>query len=159
VTYQPRTINVYRQSSSRIERLRAKEPDDGKRRLPLTWGDCQDEEGPCPFVSCRYHLFLGVDPSTGSLKLNFPDLFDADGAPEVDKMPATCALHVAERGGVTLETMGEMLNLTRERARQLEVMSLEHLRKALAHVGLDSFVPSATVGIFENPYTDGQAVD
>jgi hypothetical protein len=149
------TVNIYRLPMREIEQLRDEEPDDGKRRLPLTWGDCQDEEGPCPYVSCRYHLFLGVDPSTGSMKLNFPDLFDEDGSPRLDEMPATCALRVAELDGVTLEVMGEMLNLTRERARQIEVSALERLRKGLAQLGLDSHESVATVGVFENPYTDG----
>lgn len=157
LSYHPRTLNIYRQSEHQLERLRNEEPDDGKRRLPLTWGDCQDDDGPCPYVSCSYHLFLGVDPSTGSLKLNFPALFDADGAPELDEMPATCALRVAERGPITLETMGEMLNLTRERARQLEVSALETLRKRLMQIGVDSYESPVTVGIFETPYTDGMA--
>jgi len=158
LSYHPRSINLYRQSSDCLDRLRAEEPDDGRRRLPLTWGDCQDDEEPCPYVSCRYHLFLGVDESSGSLKLNFPDLFDPDGAPEVEKMPATCALKVAELGGITLETMGELMNITRERARQLEASSLERLRKKLAVIdGLDSYQPSITTGIFENPFTDGDS--
>lgn len=70
-------------------------------------------------------------------------------------MPATCALRVAELDGVTLEVMGELLNLTRERARQIEASALEHLRKALAQLGLDSYVPAATFSVFENTYTDG----
>lgn len=155
LTYQPRTLQVYRLPQHDIDRMRSDEPDDGKRRLPLTWGDCQDEEGPCPYVSCRHHLFLGVDEHTGNIKLNFPDLFDEDGAPRLDEMPATCALRVAELDGVTLEVMGEMLNLTRERARQIEASSLEHLRKALAQRGIDGHTPLGTVSIFENPYTDG----
>jgi hypothetical protein len=150
------TVNIYRLPMHRLEQLRDEEPDDGKRRLPLTWGDCQDEEGPCPYVSCRYHLFLGVNRS-GSILLNFPDLFDEDGAPRLDEMPATCALRVAELDGVTLEVMGEMLNLTRERARQIEASALDHLHKALAQLGLDSHELVATFGVFENPYTDGAA--
>jgi hypothetical protein len=151
------TINIYRQSMTELERLRDEEPDDGRRRLPLTWGDCQDEEGPCPFVSCRHHLFLEVDEHTGSLKLNFPDLFDADGAPELDQMPATCALREADRGGVILERMGECMNLTRERARQLEAMALERMHRKLLALECTEFQPTPTVGIFENPFTDGVA--
>lgn len=155
MNYHPRTINLYRQPSSRLDRLRADEPDDGKRRLPLTWGDCQDDDEPCPYVSCRYHLFLGIDPSTGSLKLNFPDLFDLDGAPEVEKMPGTCALKVAERGGVTLEAIGELLNVTRERARQLEAAAMEHMRKRLAVIGCtESHLYTPTESVFDGPDTD-----
>ena len=39
----------------------------------------------------------------------------------------TCALDVAERGGLTLEEVGEILNLTRERIRQVEAAGLKKL--------------------------------
>ena len=72
---------------------------------------------PCPYVSCKHHLYLDVNPETGSIKLNFPDL-------EVWEMAETCSLDVADRGGITLEEVGEILNLTRERIRQVEVRGL-----------------------------------
>jgi len=40
-----------------------------------------------------------VNPSTGSIKLNFPDK-------EIWEMEETCALDVADRGGITLERWG-----------------------------------------------------
>jgi DNA-directed RNA polymerase sigma subunit (sigma70/sigma32) len=49
--------------------------------------------------------------------MNFPDK-------EPWELPETCALDVADRGGVTLEEVGGWLNLTRERVRQLEVHAL-----------------------------------
>ncbi|MEC9399585.1 MAG: sigma factor-like helix-turn-helix DNA-binding protein [Myxococcota bacterium] len=82
---------------------------------------CRSAERPCPFVSCKYHLYLDVNPHTGSIKLNFPDL-------EVWELSETCALDVADRGGITLEEVGELLNLTRERIRQVEAAGLEKLR-------------------------------
>ena len=39
----------------------------------------------------------------------------------------SCALDVAERGGITLEEVGQIMNLTRERIRQVEVRGLEKL--------------------------------
>lgn len=87
---------------------------------PLTRGECADAERPCPWVSCKFHLFLDVNPETGSIKINFPDL-------EVWEMAETCALDVADRAGITLEEVGEILNLTRERIRQVEVLGLEKL--------------------------------
>jgi len=82
---------------------------------------CAGGMRPCPFVSCKHHLYLDVNPETGSIKLNFPDL-------EVWEMEHTCALDVADRGGVTLEEVGEILNLTRERIRQVEVRGLLKLK-------------------------------
>jgi DNA-directed RNA polymerase sigma subunit (sigma70/sigma32) len=39
-------------------------------------------------------------------------------------------LDIAERGGITLEEVGEIMNLTRERIRQIEVRGLLKLRMA-----------------------------
>lgn len=88
---------------------------------PQTRGACRCLERPCPFVSCKHHLYLDVNPETGSIKLNFPDL-------EVWEMKETCSLDVADRGGITLEEVGEILNLTRERIRQVEVRGLLRLK-------------------------------
>ena len=35
---------------------------------PQTRSDCQGGPRPCPFVSCRHHLYLDVNPETGSIK-------------------------------------------------------------------------------------------
>ncbi len=88
---------------------------------PSTREDCRTAERPCPYISCKYHLYLDVNSETGSIKINFPDL-------DVWEMSETCALDVADRGGITLEEVGELLNLTRERIRQVEVLGLEKLR-------------------------------
>ena len=98
---------------------------------PGTRGECRQEVGPCPWVSCKHHLYLDVNPETGSIKLNFPDV-------EVWEMRHTCALHVAERNGITLEEVGEIMNLTRERVRQVEVRGLLKLRMySSENAGLD----------------------
>jgi len=80
---------------------------------PKTRADCIDAPRPCPYASCRYHLLLDVKPKTGSLVLNFP-------GKDVDEIPETCALDVAAEDGVTLERVGELTNMTRERVRQIE---------------------------------------
>jgi hypothetical protein len=119
------TINVAKLPKHEVMRRRAEEPDDGLRRLPLHRDECRDDERPCPFVSCRFHLFLDVDPYRGSIKLNFPDLLDDDGTPRLEQMLETCALDVTDRGGVTLDALAEIMNLTRERVRQLELEVLQ----------------------------------
>jgi hypothetical protein len=87
---------------------------------PKTRSECLRMERPCLFVSCKHHLYLDVNPETGSIKLNFPDK-------EVWELSETCALDVAARGGLTLEEVGEILNLTRERIRQVEATGLQKL--------------------------------
>jgi hypothetical protein len=89
---------------------------------PRHRGECQTMERPCPFVSCEHHLYLDVNPNSGAIKLNFPHL-------EVWEMAETCALDVADRGGITLEEVGAILNLTRERIRQVEVRGLGKIRE------------------------------
>ncbi len=88
---------------------------------PHTRAECSTQSGPCPWVACKHHLYLDVNPETGSIKLNFPDL-------EPWELEQTCALEVAERGGITLEEVGEIMNLTRERIRQVEVRGLRKIR-------------------------------
>jgi hypothetical protein len=84
---------------------------------PRTRGDCREAARPCPWVACKHHLYLDINPGTGSIKLNFPDL-------EPWELAHTCALDVAESGGLTLEEIGTITNLTRERVRQVEVRGL-----------------------------------
>lgn len=87
---------------------------------PRTRGGCADGPRPCPFVACRYHLYLDVSPSTGTIKLNFPEL-------EVWELAETCALDVADSGAQPLERVSTVMNLTRERIRQIEAVALVKL--------------------------------
>lgn len=89
---------------------------------PKTWGECRERTGPCPWVGCPAHLYLDINPETGSLKLNFPDL-------EPLELAEPCVLRIAERGGLTLEETAKHMNLTRERIRQVEVQALVKLRR------------------------------
>jgi len=91
-------------------------------RRPETRADCREGIRPCPFVACKHHLYLDVNPVTGSIKINFPDI-------EVWEMKETCALDIAERGGITLEDVGAIMNLTRERIRQVEMTGLDKLKQ------------------------------
>ena len=112
------------------EAIALKYPEDVDR--PRMRGECQSMERPCPFVSCEHHLYLDVNPESGAIKLNFPHL-------EVWEMAETCALDVADKGGITLEEVGAILNLTRERIRQVEVRGLGKIRDKSG----DDFVPQA----------------
>lgn len=110
------------------DRVELPEYDRPKMRL-----ECRNGPRPCLYISCKHHLFLDVNPETGSIKLNFPDK-------EVWELEETCALDVAERGGITLEEVGEILNLTRERIRQLEVTALDKMKEESKEHELDAFV-------------------
>src|SRR5262245_65050813 len=41
---------------------------------PTTRAECREEMRPCPWVACKHHLYLDINPETGSIKINFPDL-------------------------------------------------------------------------------------
>jgi hypothetical protein len=90
---------------------------------PVTRGDCAGGERPCPWVSCRNHLYLEVTPA-GSMKLNFPDI-------EPWEMPETCALDVADRGPRSLALVGRLTNLTRERTRQIAESAVATVNSAV----------------------------
>jgi hypothetical protein len=113
------TISIKRMTQREVDSMRRTAPEPGALR-PAFRVDCAEGPRPCPFVSCKYHLYLDVSPRTGSIKVNFPDL-------EVWDMPFSCALDVADAGGATLEDVGSIMNLTRERIRQLEVKALSRL--------------------------------
>ena len=88
---------------------------------PKTRADCSQEARPCPWVACKHNLYLDINPETGSIKINFPDL-------EPWEMKSSCALDVADAGALTLEEIGLITNLTRERIRQVEVRGLIKLK-------------------------------
>lgn len=114
------TISMKRMTRRELEAGRALTPEDD-RKGPRSRPECRDGPRPCPYVSCKHHLYLDVMPHTGAIKMNFPDL-------EVWQLDETCVLDVADRGGTILEEVGALMNLTRERARQLEVTAIEKLR-------------------------------
>jgi len=91
---------------------------------PRCRAECATVPRPCPFVSCRYHLYLDVNPRTGRIKFNFPGL-------EVSQIAVSCALDVAEAGPWTLEDIGGRMNITRERTRQVAEQALGKIRDNL----------------------------
>jgi hypothetical protein len=98
-------------------------PDDCLPRRPARREDCRNGQRPCPWVGCPWHRYLSVGRN-GTIWVNFPD-----------KMPweleDSCLLDVLERSEpaeLTLETIGKLVNLTKERVRQVEQGSLCFLR-------------------------------
>jgi hypothetical protein len=125
------SIDVRRIAKSELELGRVMYRDVDVER-PVTRADCVEGERPCLFVSCKHHLYLDVSPRTGSIKLNFPDL-------EVSEMAETCVLDVADRGGTAIEDVGTIMNLTRERVRQVEVQALADIAALEGRKGLHGF--------------------
>jgi len=103
---------------------------------PRVRGDCLpggcNADRPCPWLSCRQNLLLDVHPQTGRIALLRP-------LADIEAMPYTCALDVADLGGVTLEEAGGMLAITRERVRQIEEHGLYRLRRGLRGRRLSQF--------------------
>jgi hypothetical protein len=144
-----RTISVKRMTKREIEfgRLLYPEVDYWK---PRTRDECVDVPRPCPYVSCKHHLFIDVSPKTGAIKLNFPDL-------EVWELRESCALDVADRGGTTLEDVGAIMNLTRERIRQVEVKALAKLEALADMESLREYVDEGPLGKRRLPRLEGEA--
>ncbi len=134
-----RTISVQRMTKRELELGRLLYPDVEDVVKPRTRAECGEAARPCAFVSCKHHLYLDVSARTGAIKLNFPDL-------EVWEMNETCALDVADRGGTTLEEVGAIMNLTRERIRQVEVKGLAKLQALKDMNALRDYVDEGPVG-------------
>ena len=117
-----RTIDCRRITKRELEVGRALYPEMGYWK-PQTRGDCADVPRPCPYVSCKYNLYLDVE-SSHSYKLNFPDM-------EVWEMVESCSLDIADRGGASMDEVGNIMNLTGERIRQIE-------RKYIAALAVDA---------------------
>jgi hypothetical protein len=94
-------------------------PDDERR--PRKRSDCIGGQRPCPWVSCEFHLYLDVSES-GSILINHPDK-------DPGELRESCVLDVADRGGETLVSIGQMLGITRERVRQIEEATLRKIAK------------------------------
>jgi Sigma-70, region 4 len=133
-----RTISVKRMTKRELEIGRLLYPEDDYNK-PRERSACLGGARPCPYVSCKHHLYVDVSPRTGAIKLNFPDL-------EVWEMGDSCALDVADRGGTTLEDVGAIMNLTRERIRQVEVKALAKLEALRDMTALRDFVDEGPVG-------------
>ena len=133
-----RTISVKRMTKRELEIGRLLYPEDDYEK-PRVRSECAEGPRPCPYVSCKYHLYIDVSARTGAIKLNFPDL-------EVWDLGESCALDVADRGGTTLEDVGAIMNLTRERIRQVEVKALAKLEALRDMMALRDYVDEGPVG-------------
>lgn len=75
-------------------------------KRPKYRSECIDDPRPCPWVGCRYHLFLDVLDG-GGIKYRFGEDVSA-----LEAMPDTCALDVAERGPLKLHELENVFNVS-----------------------------------------------
>lgn len=140
-------------------------------KRPKTFGDCAATQGPCPWVGCKYHMLIDVQP-TGSIKFNagatrtttpkrgrgrrqgyriaanLPVLTQRmigskrgralqeeqdDRILELlENQEHTCVLKVIQHRDnepLTLDAVGEVLSITRERVRQIQTKATKKLQE------------------------------
>lgn len=91
---------------------------------PRTRAECEGGPRPCPFVSCKYNLFLETARRTGTLRINRP------GTDPLE-MPAeeSCALDVADGGAQSQAEVARLLGgVSIEWVRQTEVAGRAEMR-------------------------------
>lgn len=100
--------------------------------LPATRGDCVHGVRPCRHTQCRHHLWIDYRVKVARTGQRY--------VRRLSLLPETCSLDVADRGGATLLQLGHILNITRERVRQIEATATMELRQRRAQLG--TFFPS-----------------
>lgn len=100
--------------------------------------ECRNGLRPCPWIGCKFHLlpeaaprFLRV-PRRKLLTLEAQRLLRF-----LMRMEATCVVDlVEERGSMTLEEIGAIFLITRERVRQIEARGREKYERACRRLGV-----------------------
>jgi hypothetical protein len=132
LTPRARTVSIKRMRTSQLRADEAETIEHTER--PRTWGECLERalgtaSRPCGYLRCKHNLLVDVDGRTGSYKVTWPHLATGSYGDEYGAYPQhTCALRVAQQGGLTLDEIGQVMNLTRERVRQIETKALYALR-------------------------------
>lgn len=112
-----------RESASHVRLVVASDIDTHEVRRPKHRGECEGGIRPCPWYSCSQHLGMDVIDGNGAIRYHDPE--------RLDEMTDTCALDVADRGAHTLEEVGDIYGVTRERIRQIESWGLRGMQRAL----------------------------
>jgi hypothetical protein len=99
---------------------------------PRRRSECADGPRPCPWASCRYHLGFDIT-DRGAVQQRFPHL-------RLSQLRETCALDVADRGGVTLEEVGRLSNTSMQAASQTIEGALAEIRQGGVRRGWANFV-------------------
>ena len=93
---------------------------------PVTRADClpggANEARPCPFVSCKWHLYLDVAESNGSITYRHP-------GEEVGDHPETCALDIADDGPQSHDTIAQLRGITHNAINIMEKGAIARLAR------------------------------
>jgi len=92
---------------------------------PQTRADCECGERPCPWVGCAYNLFLRVDERNGIIKYTHPKIKDPLNVPP----NRSCVLDIADESALSVETIGEILNMSRISIAQIETAAVNKFEK------------------------------
>ena len=148
---------------------------------PKTRADCIGDPRPCPWVGCKYHLFLDVIPKTGSIVFNVgrtttegrdkrrrrnatrraatvsprtkrrgsigykqyerseAQLMAAFDQAESGDLPTCLLTLIGDETTYTLEETGDVLNVTRERIRQIEEKAMRMIKHGDGAKKLEEF--------------------
>jgi len=131
----PKSIRVAGASRDEVVRLKLLNASLPHYERCETRSECEGGPRPCPLVSCKYNLYLQVNPKTGTIAMQFPHL-------EPEEMPPdkSCVLDVADEGPHSLDHIGTLLNMTRERVRQIEAKAILRALASKESDALRSFV-------------------
>jgi hypothetical protein len=99
--------------------------------------DCAAAIRPCPWGGCEFNLAVDISRRNGTMQIV--------GDPEL--MSETCVLDVVDRGGATLEEVGAIYGVTRERMRQVEAGAAAKLKERVSRDLLDGWTNTETVTI------------
>ncbi len=90
--------------------------------MPRRRSECLDRKRPCPWVRCRHHFIWLV---WNKLR----DRSNNEIADYITKLKYSCVLDIIDKHReMTLEQIAQLLNLSRERVRQIEEKAIRKVR-------------------------------
>jgi hypothetical protein len=91
---------------------------------PKTRNDCKGIHRPCPWVGCKYNMFIDIGRNG---RIIYNNTYKSPLDMPCDK---SCLLDIVEKyGGQTLDAIGDMISVSRERVRQIEAKAIEKCTK------------------------------
>lgn len=98
-----------------------------RKTKPTKRSECIAVLRPCPWISCKHHMLWIFLPrqfltSTDKLIDKFLNTYSDDEILEmIEKLgDNSCTLDVVRHGEMTLQEVGDIMGITRERVRQIE---------------------------------------